>query len=93
MITHIVMWKLKKPGDAAQFKGLLESCHDLVPGMERFEVAIRTPQLEANCDVVLYSEFSNAAALAAYQNHPEHNQISAVLGKLRETRSVLDYEL
>ena len=93
MIRHIVMWMLKNPGDAAHFKAQLDTCAGLVPGMHRFEVAIRTPALEANCDVVLYSEFTDAAALAAYQNHPHHQQISAGVGALRATRSVLDYEL
>ena len=93
MIRHIVMWKLKDPADAARFKDQLDSCIALVTGLRRFEVAIRTPAFDANCDVVLYSEFDDAAALAAYQNHPHHQQISAALGMLRESRSVLDYEL
>jgi quinol monooxygenase YgiN len=93
MIRHIVMWKLKNPADAPHFKAQLDTCIDLVPGMHKFEVAIRTPALDANCDVVLYSEFEDAAALAAYQNHPHHQQISIGLGALRDTRSVLDYEI
>ena len=93
MIRHIVMWTLKHSGDAGHFKAQLDTCAGLVPGLHRFEVAIRTPALEANCDVVLYSEFTDAAGLAVYQNHPHHQQISAGLGALRATRSVLDYEL
>lgn len=58
-----------------------------------FEVAIRTANLEANCDVVLYSVFENSAALAAYQNHPHHQHVSGGLGALRDTRTVLDYEI
>jgi quinol monooxygenase YgiN len=93
MIKHIVMWKLKDPTDAAHFKAQLDSCRDLVPGMLKFEVATRTAALEANCDVVLYSEFESSAALAAYQNHPLHQRISSGLGALRDSRSVLDYEI
>lgn len=93
MIKHVVMWKLKNAADAPHFKAQLDTCIDLVPGMRRFEVATRTPELDANCDVVLYSEFEDAAALAAYQNHPHHQQISTGLGALRDTRSVLDYEI
>ena len=92
MITHIVMWKLKVAGDAAKFKSMLQSCNNLVSGMHRFEVACRTAGLEANCDVVLYSEFDSAGSLAAYQNHPHHQQISSALSDLRETRHALDYE-
>jgi heme-degrading monooxygenase HmoA len=93
MIKHIVMWKLKNHLDASHFKAQLDTCIDLVDGMQQFEVALRTPGLDANCDVVLYSVFDDAAALSAYQNHPHHQQISASLGALRETRSVLDYEM
>ena len=93
MIRHIVMWKLKDAANAAHFKTQLDSCRQLVPGMLAFEVAIRTPGLEANCDVVLYSEFENSAALAAYQKHPHHQLISSGLGALRDTRTVLDYEV
>ena len=91
MIKHIVMWKLKDAGKTPVFKAQLESCANLVPGMLAFEVAIRTDELEANCDVVLYSGFEDKAALAAYQHHPQHQQVSGVLGALRETRTVLDY--
>ncbi|MFC5523404.1 Dabb family protein [Polaromonas jejuensis] len=93
MIKHIVMWRLKDAADAPHFKAQLDSCRELVPGMLGFEVAIRTADLEANCDVVLYSVFQDSAALAAYQNHPHHQHISRGLGALRETRSVLDYEI
>jgi quinol monooxygenase YgiN len=93
MIRHIVMWTLKNPSDAAKFKAQLDTCIDLVPGMRRFEVATRTPGLDANCDVVLYSEFEDAASLAAYQNHPHHQKISTALGALRDTRSVLDCDI
>ena len=92
MIKHIVMWKLKNPNDAAAFKARLDTCQGLVPGMRQFEVAVRTPGLEANCDVVLCSAFDDEAALKAYLEHPTHVEVSAVLGGLRESRSVLDYE-
>jgi hypothetical protein len=92
MIKHIVMWKLRKAGDAAQFKAKLDSCKGLVPGMREFEAAVRTEGLEANCDVVLVSSFDDKAALQAYLEHPTHVEVSAVLGGLRESRSVLDYE-
>ena len=54
------------------FKARLDTCRQLVSGMHAFEVAIRTPGLEASCDVVLYLELENSAALAACQHHPHH---------------------
>jgi quinol monooxygenase YgiN len=93
MLRHIVMWKLKDPADAPRFKALLDGCRNLVPGIEAFEVATRTAGLEASCDVVLYSIFDSREALAAYQNHPHHQQVSQQVGSLRESRSVMDYEI
>jgi len=92
MIKHIVMWKLKNPGDAARFKAKLDSCKGLVPGMREFEAAIRTEGFEANVDVVLVSAFDDKASLQAYLEHPVHVEVSATLGGLRESRTVLDYE-
>ena len=92
MIKHIVMWKLKDPRDAARFKAQLDRCKGLVPGMREFEAAVRTDGLEANVDVVLVSAFDDKAALQAYLEHPVHVEVSAVLGGLRESRTVLDYE-
>jgi quinol monooxygenase YgiN len=43
--------------------------------------------------VVLVSTFTDTAALAAYQTHPHHREVSAQLGPLRQTRSVLDHVL
>ena len=92
MIHHIVLWSLKEPADAPRFKDLLDSCARVVPGIEAFEVGIRTPGLEASADVVLVSAFADAAALAAYQSHPHHQTVAAELGRMRKERHVLDYQ-
>lgn len=92
MIHHIVLWTLKDAAEAPRFKALLDTCASLVPGMQVFDVAIRTPSLEANVDVALVSVFADAAALEAYQNHPTHQAVAAQLGALRSERRVLDFE-
>jgi quinol monooxygenase YgiN len=91
MLQHIVMWTLKDAADAPRFKQLLDSCAHLVPGMEAFEVGIRTEGLEATTDVVLVSRFRDAAALEAYQSHSHHQAVAAQLGGLRASRHVLDH--
>jgi quinol monooxygenase YgiN len=93
MIRHIVMWKLKSAEDGPRFKALLDSCAQLVPGIQQFEVGIRREGLEASCDVVLVSLFDDQAALDAYQTHPQHKAISAQVGAMREQRHVMDYEI
>lgn len=93
MIKHIVMWKLKDQADAARFKAELEACRNVVSGIREFEVGLRTGGLEGNMDVVLYSVFEDKAALDAYQEHPRHKQAGVLLGQLRESRTVLDFEV
>lgn len=93
MIKHIVIWTLKNPADAPEMKALLESCKAVVPGIVAFEVGIRSDALEANADVVLYSAFEDRAALAAYQQHPHHVAVGARIAHMRQTRTVLDYEV
>ena len=91
MIRHLVMWTLKDAADAPRLKAELDSCVGLVPGMQNFEVRLRSEGLEANVDVLLDSTFVDAAALDAYQNHPHHKAVSARIGPLRKTRHVMDY--
>lgn len=92
MLKHIVMWTLKSPLDAASFKAQLDTCKNIVPGMGAFEVATKTATLAGSCDVVLYSEFDSAQALAAYQVHPHHQAVACALGLLRQSRVDMDYE-
>ena len=90
------MWKLKNPADAKAFKVRLGTCSALssdIRGMLEFEVAIKTDALEASCDVALYSVCSSKQSLDAYQAHPHHLAVSAQLEPLRDTRSVLNYEV
>jgi quinol monooxygenase YgiN len=91
-LRHLVMWTLKDAADAPRFKAELDTCIDLVPGMLAFRVALKSEGLEANADVLLDSSFVNAAALDAYQNHPQHKAVSARIGPLRLSRHVLDYD-
>lgn len=93
MIRHVVMWKLHDPADAPAFKALLDGCRTLVPGIVEFEVGLRTEGFDAIADVVLISTFTDAAALDAYQNHPQHKAVSAQVGPMRESRLMLDYPL
>jgi hypothetical protein len=100
MIKHIVMWKLKdqaegadRQANARKMKELLDGCAGIVPGILKLEVALAQPGLEATYDVVLYSEFSDRAALDAYQEHPQHVALKGFIGAVREARQCMDYEI
>lgn len=100
MLKHIVMWQLKehaegadKATNARKWKEMLEACRGIVPGMITFEVAIAEPGLEATYDAVLYSEFTDRAALAAYASHPQHKALGPFIQAIRTDRQCMDYEV
>ena len=100
MIKHIVMWKLKEEAEGAdratnarEMKRRLDDCASIVPGIITFEVTLAQPDLEATYDVVLYSEFADRAALAAYIAHPVHQAVVPFIGAIREGRLCMDYEI
>jgi heme-degrading monooxygenase HmoA len=100
MIKHIVMWKLKDQAEGAdratnahEMKRRLDECAHIVPGILKFEVVLAQPGLEATYDVVLYSEFADREALAAYAKHPAHQAVVPFIGAIREGRQCMDYEI
>lgn len=100
MIKHIVLWKLKEQAEgagraanASEMKRRLDACADIVPGILTFEVTLAQPDLEATYDIILYSEFADRAALAAYIAHPVHQAVVPFIGAIREARQCMDYEV
>lgn len=100
MIRHIVMWSLKEVAEGAdkatnihKMKLLLESCRNIVDGMLTLDVGLEQPGLQAGCDLILYSEFRDKAALDAYQEHPTHQAIKPFVGAVSLTRVCMDYEV
>lgn len=99
MLKHIVMWKFKPEAEGAdkaanlvRAKALLDACAGLTPGMRMLEVAIAQLGLECTYDLVLYAEFDDAAALDAYQNHPQHLAVKPFVGAVRLERQCMDYQ-
>ena len=98
MLKHIVMWKLKdhaegadRAANAIKMKALLDGCATIVPGIVKFEPVLAQPGLEATCDVALYSEFTDQAALNAYLEHPDHVAIKPFIAAVRAERQCMDY--
>ena len=100
MLKHIVMWKLRDQAEGAdkatnvlRAQALLQACSALVPGILRFEVATARPGLEATYDLLLYTEFTDRAALAAYQQHPQHVAAKPFMKAVVQERQCMDYEV
>lgn len=100
MIKHIVFWTLKPDADgrsahanALEIKSRAEALVGRIPGLLHLEVGIDFSRTDSSADVALYSEFPDRESLDAYQTHPEHLALVDFLGAVRETRTVVDYEI
>ena len=100
MIRHIVMWRLKeralendKQTNAQLIKQKLEALAGKIPGLLKIEVGIDFSSTEDSADVVLYSEFTDHAALEEYGSHPEHEALLPFVKDVRSERRVVDYEV
>jgi hypothetical protein len=91
MIRHLVFWTFKDAADVPRAQELLAACHDCVPGIVEFEVAVADAGYEANVQLSLNSLFTDQAALDAYQIHPTHELVKAFIGPRRDARHVIDY--
>lgn len=97
MIKHIVMWNVRgetaeaKRHAAADLKHRFEALVGQIPGLVHLEVGIDVSRVSYACDVVLYSEFADAVALAAYAEHPAHLAVRDALKDVRVARHQVDY--
>ncbi len=97
MLKHIIMWTFKEEYDGStkaenvlKAKGLLDQCIGLVPGQGRFEARMASMP-GCTADLMLYSEFSDEAALKAYQAHPTHVALAPFLRAAVSGRMCMDY--
>ncbi len=100
MIKHIVLWKLKDRAEGVEkqvnirrMKKLLESLPEKIPAIRAFEVGVNAIPSDAAWDVSLYAEFATKEDLEVYQKHPEHVKVGEFVGKVRESRALVDYEV
>jgi len=100
MIKHVVMWKLKdnvagnsKGENAREMKRRLESLPEVIPEIRRLEVGLNVKDSERAADVLLYSEFDSPADLAAYIQHPAHQEVVTFVREIAAETRVVDYEV
>lgn len=100
MIKHIVVWRFKdealgagKAENLERAKVAIEELRALVPQVRHLEVGVDIRADHDPSDLVIYSEFECVEDLQAYQVHPEHVRVAQLIGEMRETRAVVDYEI
>lgn len=99
MTKHIILWTLRsdlpeseKPALKEQAKQKLEALAGRIDGLLRIEVVTEV-LASSNADMMLYSEFTDEAALAGYQTHPEHVAAATFVRSIVSTRACVDYHV
>jgi len=94
MIRHIVFFSAANPEDVDHIRRGLMMLAD-IPHASHFEVG-RNLQSDAisqeRVDLVVYGEFADEAALAAYKAHPIYAKCIALVRPLRELRIAADFK-
>jgi hypothetical protein len=100
MLKHIVLFKLKPAAEGAskeeiakKIKRDLEALKGVIPQIRHIEVGINVIPSETEYDIAIYSEFADEKDLNIYMKHPEHVKVAEFIGKVRESRAVVDYIL
>lgn len=92
MIRHIVFFSAKDEADVeriAEGLGMLAE----IPHSDFFEIGInrKVDQIGTEVDVIVYGEFRDEAALAAYKAHPIYDACTAKVRPMREIRMAADF--
>lgn len=101
MIRHVVMFKFLPEADGRpkaenvrMTAERLRALPEVIPEILHSEVHIGAPgAADANCDLLLISDFESLDTLATYLKHPAHVAIGAFMRPLRESRAAVDFTL
>lgn len=93
MIRHIVFFSARNRSDLEAIRAGLSVLTE-IPHARRLEIGenVKTDQLGSDVDLVVYGEFDDAAALAAYKAHPLYQRSIEIVRPLREIRMAADYD-
>ncbi|PZO80524.1 MAG: stress responsive protein [Mesorhizobium amorphae] len=91
MIRHIVFFSAKNKADLPEIVAGLRRLAT-IPHSTLFEVTEnrKVDPMGNDVDVVVYGEFADEAALAAYKAHPTYSETTARVRPLRELRLSAD---
>ncbi|MEQ1953620.1 Dabb family protein [Mesorhizobium sp. CN2-181] len=91
MIRHIVFFSAGSPENIGAVESGLRKL-GRIPHSRLFEVSrnMKVDPIGDDVDVVVYAEFENEAALAAYKAHPLYSETTREVRPLRELRFSAD---
>ncbi len=92
MIRHIVFFTAPAENLEQVRAGL--SILTAIPHARLLEIGtnVKTDQLGTDVDLVVYGEFDDEAALAAYKAHPDYQRSIDLVRPIRDMRMAADYE-
>ena len=100
MVKHLILWQLRddlfadeKESVKQGIKTGLEGLSGEIEGL--LHISVQTECLAtSNADVMLDSDFTDAAALAAYALHPKHVAVAdSMVRPFTKARVCMDYEV
>lgn len=98
-IVHIVSWRLNgatlqdRNQQASQILAAFDAARTEVAGLLRLETGPNVIDAADAWDLAVVMVFESRAALDAYQTHPSHLAIKALVGPMRSARGQIDFEL
>lgn len=99
MLTHIVWWTMKNEADGksaqeniALIKSALEGLRGRIPALKELAVGANIlPGSTEEAQLVLVTRHEDAAGLAEYAAHPEHQKVVALLKNATASRKAIDF--
>lgn len=99
MLTHIVWWTFKAEAqgksaieNATLVKSMIEGLLGRIPELKA--VSVGRDLLETStetADLVLVTRHDDAAGLAVYAAHPEHQKVVEILKEVAASRKAIDF--
>lgn len=101
MIRHIVMFRFleeamgrSRRDNAVLAKKKLENLAGVVPSVLKMEVHLNDEDAQpSNYDLVLITEHEDLEGLRLYASHPEHENVSEFIGRVKESRACVDFKI
>lgn len=94
MLTHVVLFKLKdrSPENVARVRAQLETLGGNIPSLREIEIGSDVLHSERSFDLALIARFDDMIGLKAYQNHPVHLPVLALIREAAEQTIAVDYQ-
>lgn len=94
MLSHVVFFRLHadRRDEAPELARRLQGMRGSIPGLLHCEAGVDIGRSDRAWDVALITRFPDAAALAAYQVHPVHQEVIAFVREVCRETAVVDWE-